>query len=71
MTRDYEGLAERLEAMHWMDCHEAVAAIRELVRERDEAERETVEKIVAWMRSMGLRNMNYVAEDIEAGEWKR
>jgi len=25
-------------------------------------------KIVAWLRGMGLRNINYIADDVEAGE---
>jgi hypothetical protein len=26
-------------------------------------------KIVAWLRGMGLRNINYIADEIEAGEY--
>lgn len=90
MTRDYEGLCERLLtncekhvddatlfiswktiAQLWDERAEAASAIRELVRQRDEAERETVEKIVAWLREQdghGYDDMRAAA--IEAGEWK-
>ena len=35
-------------------------------RQADGAEERA--KIVAWLRGMGLRNINYIADDIEAGE---
>lgn len=79
MTRDYEGLCERLDYVadqarlcdeeDLAEClHKAAVAIRDLVRQRDEAERETVERIVAWLRGREKLQSEWYAQAIERGE---
>jgi hypothetical protein len=44
--------------------------VQAFARHREQAERETVEKIVAWLYESGDPHKMDTADAIEAGEWK-
>lgn len=46
-------------------CEDAAAIIQSAM---DVARMEERAAIIAWLRDMGLRNINYIADGIEAGE---
>lgn len=55
------------------DTLEAAKAASEewyATRHREQAEQETVAKIVAWLRSHGFMALDEAADKLEVGEWK-